>query len=268
MQFHKVCLASFLAMPNLAFAQSQSAEHVTYDTYAAGLHVAKVEAGFGLGPRSYQLTVRYRTTGMVGFFFRGQQVATVSGAWNGAQSLPSEYYGVGHWGGEDRVVRIDYDHGRPVVRELVPTNDEEREEVPESLRLNSIDTASALMQLVHVVGTTGRCETAARSFDGRRAVEIRVVTAGEQVLQPAKDSIFAGKALRCDFTGHMLAGFKLGEDRAKDAKPMHGSIWLAPVVPGGPAVPVRLAFETRWFGDATMYLTAAGEGAAPETEPN
>jgi hypothetical protein len=203
---------------------------------------------------------------MVGFVFRGQQFATVSGAWNGAQPLPSEYYGLGHWRGEERVVRIDYDNGRPIVRELVPTNDEEREDVPESLRLNTIDTASALVQLVHVVGTTGRCETAARTFDGRRAVEIQVMTAGEQVLEPAKDSIFAGKALRCDFTGHMISGFKLGGDREKDARPMHGSIWLAPVVPGGPAVAVRMAFETRWFGDATMYLTSAGEGAALDTK--
>jgi hypothetical protein len=39
---------------------------------------------------------------------------------------------------------------------------------------------------------------------------------------------------------------------------MHGSAWLAPVVAGGPSLPVRMAFETRWFGDAIMYLTSIG----------
>jgi hypothetical protein len=42
---------------------------------------------------------------------------------------------------------------------------------------------------------------------------------------------------------------------------MHGSAWLAPVVAGGLRLPVRMAFETRWFGEATMYLTDIGPGA-------
>jgi hypothetical protein len=59
----------------------------------------------------------------------------------------------------------------------------------------------------------------------------------------------------------MLAGFKFDDDRGRDSKPMHGSAWLAPVVAGGPPLPVRMVFETRWFGDATMYMTAVGPGA-------
>ena len=266
MQFLLFCLAGLLAVPNLALAQNQISAHVSYDTYAAGLHVAEVDAGFELGPHSYQLTLSYHTTGMVGFFFRGHQFDTVSGGWNGPQPLPSEFYGVGVWRGQDRIARIVYDHGRPIIRELIPTNDEERETVPDSLQLNTIDTVSALAQLVHVVGTSGRCETVARTFDGRRALEIQAVTAGEQLLDPVKDSVFAGKALRCDFVGRMLAGFKFGDDRNKDSKPMHGSAWLAPVVPGGPPIPVRMTFETRWFGDATMYLKAVGDGASLGTK--
>lgn len=58
----------------------------------------------------------------------------------------------------------------------------------------------------------------------------------------------------------MVAGFRLGDDHARDSRPLRGSAWLAPVVSGGPPLPVRMSFETRWFGDATMYLTAAGAG--------
>ena len=36
-----------------------------------------------------------------------------------------------------------------------------------------------------------------------------------------------------------------------------GSAWMAPVLPGAPSLPVRIAFQTRWFGWATMYLTGA-----------
>jgi hypothetical protein len=29
-------------------------------------------------------------------------------------------------------------------------------------------------------------------------------------------------------------------------------------------LPVRMAFETRWFGDAIMYLTGVGPGFGPQ----
>ena len=68
-------------------------------------------------------------------------------------------------------------------------------------------------------------------------------------------------ALRCDFAGRMQAGFRFDDNRERDSKPLHGSAWLAPVTTGGPNLPVRMTFETSWFGDATMYVTAIGSGS-------
>ncbi len=84
---------------------------------------------------------------------------------------------------------------------------------------------------------------------------------GEELLEPTDRSSFGGKALHCDFSGRMVAGFWLGDDRERDRQPLHGSARLAPVVSGGPRLPVRMSFETRWFGDATMYLTSIGPGS-------
>jgi hypothetical protein len=100
-----------------------------------------------------------------------------------------------------------------------------------------------------------------RTYDGRRTVEIEAHTVGDEVLEPTNRSSFSGKTLRCDFSGRMLAGFLFGDDRERDSKPMHGSAWLAPVAAGGTPLPVRMTFQTRWFGDATMYLTGIGPGA-------
>jgi len=233
---------------------------MTYDTFAASLQVAQVEAGFGLGPRSYQMNLAYHTTGMVGFFFRGHQLNTVSGNWHGTQPAPMQFFGVGVWRGQKRVAQIDYDQGLPIVRQLAPPNEAERETGPDQLRENSIDTLSALAELIRNVDATGRCETDVRTYDGRRATEIRATTAGEEVLEQTSRSSFAGRALRCEFAGRLLSGFKFGDDRERGGRPLHGSAWLASAVPGGPPVPVRMTFETRWFGDATMYLTSVGPG--------
>jgi hypothetical protein len=258
--------ANFLALllPCAVFAQAPVSLHASYDTYAAGIHVANVEAGFSFGPGTYQMNLAYQTTGMVGFFFRGHQFNHVNGAWHGRQPVPSRFVGEGSWRGTDRLTEIDYQHGEPTIRQLVPPNDAERESVPDALRANTIDSLSALVELIRLVAETGRCETTVHTYDGRRAVEIEAHTVGEERLEPTSRSSFAGKALRCDFSGRLLAGFLFRDNRGRDEKPMHGSAWLAPVAAGGPPLPVRMAFETRWFGDATMYLTGTGPGADVE----
>jgi hypothetical protein len=249
------------ACAHTALARTPLALHASYETYAAGLHVAAVESGLSFGPWDYRMSLGYHTTGMVGFFFGGHQFDSVSGSWQGERAQPSRFLGQGTWHGTERLTEIDYRPGQPSIRQLTPPNADEREPVPESLQANTIDTLSALVELIHVVQDTGRCETTARTYDGRRAVEIEAHTVGEEILAPTDRSSFAGKALRCDFSGRMLSGFKFGDDRARDSKPMHGSAWLSVVVAGGPPLPVRLAFETRWFGDAIMYLTGVGPGS-------
>jgi hypothetical protein len=85
-------------------------------------------------------------------------------------------------------------------------------------------------------------------------------------LDPTNRSTFSGPTLRCDFEGRELAGFLIGEDDAEHHRPLHGSAWLAPLLPDAPPLPVRIAFQTRWFGWATMYLTGAEHGV-PATNP-
>ena len=89
----------------------------------------------------------------------------------------------------ERLAEIAYHQGKPVVRQLVPPNTDEREPVPDSLQANTIDTLSALAQLIHVVAETGRCDTTVRTYDGRRAVEIEAHTVGVETagnLQPVQ----------------------------------------------------------------------------------
>jgi hypothetical protein len=187
------------------------------------VHVAEVDTGFSFGTWNYQMTLGYHATGLMGFFFRGHQLDHVNGSWHGRRVAPSAFVGQGEWRGLGRPAEIDYQQGKPVIRQLVPPNADEREAVPESLRDHTIDALSALAELIHVVAETGRCETTVRTYDGRRAVEIEAHTVGEEMPETKNRSSFTGKALRCDFSGRMLAGFEFGDDRERDSRPMHGS---------------------------------------------
>lgn len=254
------CALGLLAIliPGAAAAQHPASLQLSYETYAAGLHVAGVETELHLGPAKYRMDLKYHTTGLVGALFHGHQSDRVDGVWRGGRAVPSHFRGEGWWRGIDRLTEIEYLNGRPMVRDLIPPNAEEREEVPEKIRENTVDTLTALVQLLRAVADTGRCELTVRTFDGRRATEIEAHTVGQETLEPTSRSSFSGRALHCDFSGRLLAGFKHGDTKETESKPLHGSAWLAPVAAGGPALPVRMAFETRWFGDATMYLTTIG----------
>jgi Protein of unknown function (DUF3108) len=231
---------------------------LAYDTYAAGVEVMEMHAFLGLGPWNYRIDVDYHTTGLVGLFYQGRQINTVRGMWQDERAMPLEFFGEGTWGGHERRTLIAYDHGLPQIRELQPPQESERETVPVELQLRTMDTLSALAQLMRHVQRDGTCETGVRTYDGRRVLDVAAKTGGTERLDPTGRSTFSGQALRCDFEGRELAGFLLGDNDPEHRRPLRGSAWLAPAMAGAPPLPVRIAFQTRWFGWATMYLTSLG----------
>jgi hypothetical protein len=130
-----------------------------------------------------------------------------------------------------------------------------------------MDTLSALAQLIRNVELTKSCDTTVHTYDGRRVLEIVATTGGEQTLEPTSRSTYSGPALRCDFEGHEVAGFLIGQDDPEHRRPLHGSAWLVPLLPNTAPLPARIAFQTRWFGPATMYLTSVTQDTAQADGP-
>src|ERR1700747_1899151 len=101
-----------LFIPLQAAAQVPVTEvHLTYDTYAARLEVMQMHVFFGIGPWNYRINLNYHTTGLVGFFYRGQQVNTARGNWDDGRASPLEFFGDGTWRGHRRQTLIDYEDG-------------------------------------------------------------------------------------------------------------------------------------------------------------
>jgi hypothetical protein len=257
-----MALVVTLAAGPAARAAEDSRLTLAYTIYAAGLKVVQIDVRSDLNATGYGLALGFRTAGLYGAFFPGEIVTDVQGLWHDEGAAPLHLASHGIWRGAPYEALIDYLDDRPLVRRLEPPNAKERAPVPEARQAHTIDTLSALAVLVHRVARTGRCDGGATTYDGRRLTEISATTVGMEVLEPTGRSSFAGSALRCDFTGRQLDGFMFDEDPQTAGRPKHGSAWLAPVAPGGPAMPVRLRFETTWFGDATMYLDAAETDSA------
>jgi hypothetical protein len=168
--------------------------------------------------------------------------------------------GTGHLRGTDRLTRLDYVDGNPVVHALSPPVEQERTPVPPAQTAHTIDTLSAVALLIRQVGQTGTCGGSVTTFDGRRLATQTARAGGEEILPPTDRSIFSGKAFRCDLVGQQLAGFVRNEDEDDLKKPRVGAAWLANLVPGAPPVPVKVIFENKILGKVTLYLTAVTGG--------
>ena len=238
---------------------------LTYDLYAAGFNIAQVQVELALDATTYQASIAVHTTGLAGLFVHGHQTETVRGQFRDGRAQPERYQLVGHWHDVDRTTLIDYQRGEPIIRELIPPIEAEREPTTPAMRLNSFDLMSALAQMIHTVTRTGQCGGEGKLFDGRRASTIQARTVGPAALDGTSRSIFFGNTLHCTFESSPLAGWTFTNGRPQDGRPVRGSAWLAELVPGTPPLPARMAFDTRFFGEATLYLAKISPGPVAQT---
>ena len=232
--------------------------HLAFAVYAAGLNVMVVDSKVDIGRDDYRIDLSYRSAGVFGTLFPVQISSFVQGSWAGGKATPLRFASWGTARGNERRITLDYEGGQPVIRTLVPATESDRDPVPAAMQRDTVDTLSAMAVLVRTVAQTGTCDGTVRIFDGRRVLETESRTIGTEMLRPDYRSTYNGRALRCDMRGRQLAGFQHDADEAEIRRVHVSQAWIAQVVPGQPALPVRIVFETRFFGAATAYLTEMG----------
>jgi hypothetical protein len=247
------CLTLPGLLPGAAAAQALRA---TYEVHAAGAVVIEMEARFELSPDAYRVETRLRTRGIAAVFAAGEQVTRVTGGFAGAAAQPAGYVSEGVWRGRTRRIALDWQGGAPRVLDLVPPDEEEREPVPEALRRGTVDALSALAALSRHVARDQGCGGATPVFDGRRRSDFTTGTGRREVILPWRGA-WQGEAVRCDFEGRQVAGFRRDGAGREAAVPQRGTAWIASPYPGAPPVPVRVDIPTRWFGTATVVLLRA-----------
>jgi hypothetical protein len=248
-------LLVLVSLPLQAEAQSPGDFHAEYAVYTDGLHIAQVSVQANLTSSGYRIALHTETVGFFSFLKRGYSDSSAFGYFTPSGVAPQHFEFQSLWSGTLRQAVIDYREGFPLVRLLVPDDTAEREPVPGEWRAGSIDSLSAVALLVHHLAHTGRCDGESRTFEGRMVFVISARTVGETVLTTTARSPFAGAALRCDFEGRVLAGFLRHRAQEEAEQSQHGSAWFATVLPNLPPVPIRLAFDMHWAGDAVFYLT-------------
>jgi hypothetical protein len=222
---------------------------------AAGLRVLTIETVFRVARTGYQIDTLAKTVGVAGFFHHGEQLNTASGTWAGNRALPNRYVSIATWSGKPRPTVIAYRDNRPVVLEHVPPPGQKSLPVPATMLTGASNLLSAFAEMIRNTAQTGRCDTQLNTYDGRVLSEVVSRSAGIVQLH---EHLFSGPALRCDYAQYPLAGLPPGDGGEGPAPAaQRGTIWLGRIIPGLPAMPVQLSFQTNWFGQVTAHLISA-----------
>ncbi len=251
--------AAQAVQPQPPLSQSPQAApiHLSYVILSHGFRVVTVEVTLTLAPGGYAISAHNQTSGMVDMLFHSDVTSVASGRFDGSRAVPTDYASSGNSRGANRITRIAYVNGMPEVRQLTPV-DPDRDPVPAAATDHSVDSLSAMVELMHTVQTTGGCDGTTRIFDGSRLSTMTARTIGPQPMPPAEvDTPYGDTALRCDLTGLQLAGFLHDEDEAKMRLPQNGIVWLRTVLPDAPPLPVRVSFTHPHVGVLTAMLVGA-----------
>ncbi len=249
-------LAACAAVPAGARAATTGTVTVAYEGFAHGLIVLKLSATLTMTKAGYTGRLTMRTAGMVGWLVHMDNDSQVAGRFADGQAVPLTYDSTGSMRGVARTTHITYQNGVPHVAVLYPPVELDRTAVPADQTAATMDTLSAMAALMREAGERGTCDGTAKLFDGRRLTALTAHTVGPETLPASSKSPYAGPTLRCDFEGVRLAGFVKADSEAQQRLPRRGTAWLAPLVPGAPPVPVRVAFENKLLGQVMLYLTS------------
>lgn len=260
-------LAALLSLAPLpALAQNWQ---LTYRVHVGGVAVLDARAQLALTGDRYSVAVDAATDGFLGRMFPWQTHSQSDGAVRPDGLAPARHTQVSTFRGKPRNVTLEYD-GRGNVRAEVtpPPQDDDRELVPESLRRTTQDPLSGVLTVLFA-GLRGEgCGRKVPVYDGRRRYDMLFSDQGMQQVGQSRYSIFSGPARQCRVSYTPIAGYNRASGGAfwqrnpgpEERPPV--DVWIAPVTPGGPPLPVRVETDSG-FGGVVVHLT--GASVAPQT---
>jgi hypothetical protein len=247
-----------------AFADVQKIQdtnvNAQYEIWGGGLHLLDANLAIKLQKEHYDARLHANTRGMIDRFFPWWDDVHSEGNIHPDLMETLLHVSTNSWLGKINSVSLVYDgKGGFLKRVVVPTPAEEnREEVAPELTKNTQDLISAAMTLLQRFSQGESCNQTLAVYDGKRRFNLKFVAVGSEDLPPNRYGIYHGPAMQCDMTIERVAGFwktyQTNWTEDGDAK-MRLSFWLAPILPGGPVIPVR----ARTYGDfGTVFIHLTG----------
>jgi hypothetical protein len=255
---------SLLSAPLPAAAAAPERLGLTYLAYLDEARILRVDidldlpAGGASGDR-YRLSVAASTIGVIGGLLPLRLNAGAHGRAGASGVRPERYDASTIFGQNRQAVALTYRQNGSVVIASDPPTMEARHADAVRLADRTLDPVSATVALVDRVARRGACGGRLPVFDGARRYDLVVSAAGEGQVAPHGVALYSGPALRCSVAIELIDGFSERDVRG-GVYPQVTDLWLAPVLDGVPALPVRLLGHSTL---GTMRLDLIGARRVP-----
>jgi len=258
-----VILATLLVAAALPHSQVEAKSapqrlKLQYLVTIAGVETARIELNVERSAAGYGMSSRVRSRGLIDAMIGFHSDAKTTGVFSSGKVRPAAHRADNIWRGDKRFVRISYGTEGPVEVAVDPLpEDDDRDPVPEALRIGAIDALSAAYAAslgadVRRAEEGQRCSDTIAVFDGRRRYDILTRPVGPNKIE---GPVFQGKAFQCELELHRIAGHsKSPWLPASDEET--GRIWFAGLSENWPPVPVRFEIDIL-LGSAVINLQRA-----------
>lgn len=251
-----VCVAFALAAGHAGVARAQTPPPQTalaYSVFVHGLHVMNIQASYWLTDQQYGVGAQVKTTALFGLFMKTDLAMQAQGRFDGQTAEPEKFDSSGWSRRRMRHATILYHDKTPEVTVMDPV-ETDREPVSADERQGAIDVLSTLMAILHQARSTNACQGQGKLFDGLRLTTLSLQTAGEQRLPSGGPWDWGEIALRCDFVGQQVKGFKFSSDKSKLHNPQPGRVWFEKIGKLG-LVAVRIELDHPKLGRINVLLS-------------
>lgn len=231
-----------------------------FSLYALGAKGMDMKLTMRRDAEDLQVELGVRTAGMVDWAMRlvmtGQSAARIGAD---GRVMPVRYRTDSDGAWSKRATRMDWGaDGLPVAEVFPPNDEDDRDEVPESLKRGTLDPTMALVSRVLRGGATPPCSGSDAIYDGRRRYNLHFTPVGPEMLEAHNRSAYSGMAFKCMVKLEPVAGYSrkyMADWSEKDEQPT--LIWLAQP-PGFDAwLPVQMESNSRRLATATTWIGSA-----------
>jgi hypothetical protein len=247
------------------FAGGAAAEplRLRYELWAGGLGVLGFDFALEESQDAYRVDSEFHTSGFSDFLFRFAMHASAEGGIAGKGVLPRRYASRSQSRRGRFTSDLDFLSDGEITATVTPLEEEPRTPIPARSLPGSLDPLSATLSIARGLSQGGTCAGRLPIYDGKRRYDLVFEDKGPEELAPSTWSAFAGTARACTVRQIRLGGFLL---RPREDITPEATIWMASLIPGTLAVPVRIELDSGW-GSLLIHVVEATFGEAHRARP-
>lgn len=255
-------------------AQASEKHTLTYDVYAGGIHV--LEAAIDVDTREkgrYSLIMNAQTRGFLAslapwsgsFETHGWRVSADD--WR-----PELHKSVSVWREEEEIKEYNYSKDGGFQNLYVKDFKKKRKKrtVEMDITKDTTDVLTAAFMVFENVRDVGECSGESLVFDGKRRFKMTFKNEDAEMLKPVKYNVFEGVAAKCTVEVEPAGGrwhnkprgWMSIQEQGRDKGTMP-TLWLAKVIEGAPAIPVKMQIKTN-YGTLFMHMTKHEYTSGPQ----